>query len=104
MLYSGACCLAFPSIYEGFGLPPLEAMNYGCPVVTSNVSSMPEICGDAALYVDPYSPADIARNLTTMIEDSSCRTRLSQAGLERAKHFSMEKYQERLSDAYSKVL
>ena len=58
-LYKGAFCFVFPSLYEGFGLPPLEAMSLGCPVITSNVASLPEVCGDAAIYIDPYNSGDI---------------------------------------------
>jgi glycosyltransferase involved in cell wall biosynthesis len=103
-LYAGARCLAFPSLYEGFGLPPLEAMNFGCPVLTSNVASLPEVCGDAALYADPYKPTDIADQLACLIDDANLRTRLIQAGYERAKAFSPENYQKRLHDAYARAL
>lgn len=103
ILYKGARCLAFPSLYEGFGLPPLEAMNLGCPVVTSSASSLPEICGEAALYVDPYDSLDIAKKLEKVIGDDELRAKLAESGLKRAKYFSMENYMKRLSAAYKKV-
>ena len=102
-LYKGAQCLAFPSLYEGFGLPPLEAMSLGCPVVTSSVSSLPEICGDAALYVNPYDSKDISDKLEKILSDDELKARLIQNGYERAEYFSMENYMKRLTAAYSKV-
>jgi len=102
-LYKGAQCLAFPSLYEGFGLPPLEAMSLGCPVVTSSVSSLPEICGDAALYVNPYDSKDISDKLEKILSDDELKARLIQNGYERAEYFSMENYMKRLATAYSQV-
>jgi glycosyltransferase involved in cell wall biosynthesis len=99
-LYAGALFLAFPSLYEGFGLPPLEAMISGCPVLTSNVASLPEVCGDAALYVDPMSPADIRNKLTRLLGDADLRTRLAQAGVAQAQKFSAAAYAERLKTVY----
>jgi glycosyltransferase involved in cell wall biosynthesis len=104
LLYKGAKCLAFPSLYEGFGLPPLEAMSLGCPVVTSSVSSLPEICGDAALYVDPYDTNDIADKIDRILNEDELGDRLVKAGYERAKYFSMENYKRRLTEAYRKVI
>ncbi len=103
-LYRGAFCLVFPSLYEGFGLPPLEAMNFGCPVITSNVSCLPEICGSAALYVDPYSVRDIKEKVETLLADPALRQRLVQAGKVNAQMFSMENYVKRLHQAYAKAL
>ena len=102
--YAGARCLTFPSLYEGFGLPPLEAMTFGCPVLTSKVASLPEVCADAAVYVDPYQPNDIAEQLARLIDDGNLRARLIQAGYQRAEFFSMEKYQQRLRDVYLRAL
>ncbi|MBU3957126.1 glycosyltransferase family 4 protein [Patescibacteria group bacterium] len=87
-LYSGASCLVYPSLYEGFGLPILEAFICGCPVVTSNVSSMPEVAGKAAVLVNPRSISDIARGINEALEK---REVLIKAGLKRAKQFSWEK-------------
>jgi glycosyltransferase involved in cell wall biosynthesis len=103
-LYRGAFCFVFPSIYEGFGLPPLEAMSLGCPVITSNSSCLPEICGDAALYVDPYDTEDIRKTIEKLINEPELRTSLISLGKEREKIFSFESYTRRLYDAYRKVL
>ncbi len=103
-LYRGAYCLVFPSLYEGFGLPPIEAMNFGCPVVTSNVSCLPEVCGNAALYVDPYDVRDIKAKLEEILGDKALRDRLAIAGRQVAKNFSMENYLKRLHGAYLKAL
>ncbi len=103
-LYQGAYCLVFPSLYEGFGLPPLEAMNFGCPVITSNVSSLPEVCGDAALYIDPYDTDSLADTLERLTSDRDLRENLAQAGKIRADLFSPKNYIEKLSLAYQKVL
>ncbi len=103
-IYRGASCLVFPSLYEGFGLPPLEAMNFGCPVITSNASCLPEICGNAALYVDPYNVRDIKEKIETLLGDPVLRDRLVQAGQLNAQAFSMENYIQRLHKAYARAL
>ena len=89
--YKNAICFVLPSLYEGFGLPVLEAMKYGCPVITSNVSSLPEAGGDAALYVDPKDVSDIADNLRLMIKSPQLRKELIEKGYEQVKKFSWEK-------------
>ncbi|MEA5618977.1 glycosyltransferase family 1 protein [Cronbergia sp. UHCC 0137] len=103
-LYHGAFCFVFPSLYEGFGLPPLEAMSLGCPVITSNVASLPEVCGDAALYVDPYNSDDIRQMLEKLINNPQIQTQLIEKGKERVKLFSMENYAKKLYEAYTKIL
>jgi glycosyltransferase involved in cell wall biosynthesis len=103
-LYRGAYCLVFPSLYEGFGLPPIEAMNFGCPVITSQASCLPEICGEAALYVDPYDVIDIQQKLETLLSDSVLRDRLISAGKTNAERFSIENYVKRLYWAYARAL
>jgi glycosyltransferase involved in cell wall biosynthesis len=103
-LYRGAYCLVFPSLYEGFGLPPLEAMGLGCPVIASNVSSLPEVCGDAALYIDPYNIEDIADKLNLLIGDRTLRDSLATAGVRQAELFGMDNYLTRISQAYQIVL
>jgi glycosyltransferase involved in cell wall biosynthesis len=90
-LYENAACFVFPSLYEGFGLPPLEAMAIGCPVIVSDVASLPEICGDAVLYCNPYDPQNIADKIFSLMNDSELRAILKQKGLEQAKNFSWEK-------------
>jgi glycosyltransferase involved in cell wall biosynthesis len=87
-LYRGAEALVFPSLYEGFGLPVLEAMACGTPVVTSNVAAMPEVAGDAALLVDPASIDEIAAAITNITHDEPLRVRLKEKGLARATKFS----------------
>ncbi|MEA3223035.1 MAG: glycosyltransferase family 1 protein [Thermodesulfobacteriota bacterium] len=89
-LYKGAIMFVFPSFYEGFGLPPIEAMASGTPVVASNAASIPEICGDAAVYVDPYNPGDIANGMIKVLEDSNLRDTLVKKGIEKAKAFTWE--------------
>lgn len=89
--YNVSTVFIFPSFYEGFGLPPLEAMACGTPVITSNVSSMPEVCGDAALYADPYDVNDILKKIEFLLTDEGERERLIKKGLERVKHFTWEK-------------
>lgn len=102
-LVRGAKAVAFPSIYEGFGLPVLEAMNLGTPVLTSNTSSLPEVAGDAALLVDPYRPAAIAAGLRALDGDAQLRARLAEAGSRRAAFFSAERYGERLARLYGEL-
>lgn len=89
-LYSGAQVFAYPSLYEGFGLPIIEAQACGCPVLTSNRSSMAEVAGDAAQLVDPRSVESIARGLETLMQDGARREELKQLGLKRAHEFSIE--------------
>jgi glycosyltransferase involved in cell wall biosynthesis len=84
-LYRRAACLVFPSLYEGFGQPPLEAMASGCPVAASSAGSLPEACGDAAAFFDPEDPEDIAAVVAAVLESPE---RLAAAGLERAAQFS----------------
>ncbi len=86
-LYQEAACLVFPSKYEGFGLPPLEAMASGCPVAAADAGSLPEICGDAAILFDPENPEEIAN---AVIEAATQGTRLVEAGLERCARFTWQ--------------
>lgn len=89
--YKNAICFVLPSLYEGFGLPVLEAMKYGCPVITSNVSSLPEAGGDAALYVNPLDVNEIVKNLELIIHNSELREKLIKKGYEQVKKFAWEK-------------
>ncbi|CAO4172725.1 glycosyltransferase family 4 protein [Methylorubrum aminovorans] len=95
-LYSGALFAAYPSLYEGFGLPVLEAMACGCPVLTSNRASMPEISGEAALLVDPTDIASITQGLYQMFTNRELRQRLSDLGLKRSRSFSWDRTAERV--------
>jgi glycosyltransferase involved in cell wall biosynthesis len=103
-LYSGAYCCAFPSLYEGFGLPILEAMACGTPVVTSNVSSLPEVAGDAALMVDPYNLDALTDALKRLLDDQQLYQTLVAKGYERIKHFSWEKSARHLKQIYTDLL
>lgn len=89
-LYSGATYFAYPSIMEGFGLPILEAMSAGCPVLTSNISSMPEVAGEAAVYVDPCDIDSIVEGLRKLAYDDSLRAKLSELGLKRTALFTWQ--------------
>ena len=97
-LYEAAACFVFPSHYEGFGLPPLEAMSCGCPVVASRTTSLPEICGTAAVYCDPDDPADIAAGIRRIVESRSLQDELGTAGRLRAEQFSWSAAADRLSE------
>jgi glycosyltransferase involved in cell wall biosynthesis len=88
--YQKATLYVFPSYCEVFGLTPLEAMSCGTPVITSNVSAMPEICGDAAMYFDPYDHKDIALKINLLLHDLMLRNRLVRKGLKRVKYYSWE--------------
>ena len=103
VLYRLAGVFVFPSLYEGFGLPPLEAMASGTPVVTSNVSSLPEVAGDAALLVDPYDPEAIADGIYTVLTDEAIGRDLKRKGLARARQFSWEQSVRRVREIYSEV-
>ncbi len=98
-LYEGALALVFPSLYEGFGLPPLEAMACGCPVIAARIEALLEVCGDAALYVDPQQPMALAEAMTRVAEDEGLRKRLSGAGRERARAWTWDEAGRRLLDA-----
>lgn len=103
-LYNGADLFVFPSLYEGFGLPVLESMACGTPVVTSNTSSLPEIAGDAALLVDPYSVEAIAESIQLVLSDKELAQDLRSRGLERAKMFTWEKTASETIAVYEQLL
>jgi glycosyltransferase involved in cell wall biosynthesis len=104
VLYRNASCLVFPSLYEGFGLPVLEAMQYDCPVICSGITSLPEVAGDAALYIDPYDYKDIRDKINAVISDPQLRDDMRVKGRKRVEFFSPENYAERLKSAYNDVL
>ena len=103
-LYSGAVCTGYVSLYEGFGFPVLESMACGTPVLTSNVSSLPEVAGDAAPMVNPYDVDAIADGLKTLLESETEGQRLIQAGLQQAKNFTWERSAQNLLQIYHNVL
>ena len=90
-LYNAALLFVYPSLYEGFGLPVLEAMACGCPVVTSNVSSLPEVAGDAAILVDPYDVQQLAVAMQEVWTNPNCAHELTQRGRTQAQRFSWER-------------
>ncbi|MEM5344688.1 glycosyltransferase family 4 protein [Paraburkholderia azotifigens] len=100
-LYENAAFFVFPSLYEGFGLPPLEAMYCGCPVIVSREASLPEVCGDAAVYCDAYSVEDIAEKMTAMMNDAQMRAMYRTRGREHAGQFQWSKSASRLLDTIS---
>jgi glycosyltransferase involved in cell wall biosynthesis len=103
-LYRLASVFVVPSLYEGFGLPPLEAMASGTPVVTSNVSSLPEVAGDAAVLVDPYDPAAIADGICRVLSDEALAADMRARGLARARQFSWETSVRRVREIYGEAL
>lgn len=104
LFYQNALCFVLPSLYEGFGLPVLEAMQNGCPVITSNVSSLPEAGGDAALYVNPEDVDDIASKMKTLIENRKIREELVKKGYNQVKKFSWEKTAKETLSALEQVV
>ena len=104
VLYRLASVFVFPSLYEGFGLPPLEAMAAGVPVITSNVSSLPEVVGDAALLIDPLDPGQIADAITRVLHDPALAADLVRRGHERVKAFSWERSVARTRQVYTEIL
>jgi alpha-1,3-rhamnosyl/mannosyltransferase len=103
-LYSGARVFVYPSLYEGFGLPPLEAMACGAPVIVSNRSSLPEVVGDAGLQVDALDVDGLAEAMSKVIEDDALHTALQQRGIERAKDFSWRRCAEETLAVYRRVV
>jgi glycosyltransferase involved in cell wall biosynthesis len=100
LFYKSAAAFAFPSLYEGFGLPPLEAMASGTPVVTSNVSSLPEVVGDAAVLVNPDNVFDIARGLREVLLDEELRRRCILRGAQQVARFSWRRNAEQVLERY----
>lgn len=104
VLYKNAIAYVLPSLYEGFGLPVLEAMKYECPVITSNVSSLPEAAGDAALYVDPENVDDIAKKLSEVLDNKKLRAELIVKGKKQVEKFSWEKTAKQTLEALQEVV
>jgi len=103
-LYNKSEFFVFPSLYEGFGFPPLEAIACGCPVIVSNVSSLPETVGYAGLFVDPYNPEDIANKMVLLAGSENLRNELREKGFERVKNFSWDKAAKEHVDVFKEVL
>jgi glycosyltransferase involved in cell wall biosynthesis len=104
VFYQCAAVFAFPSLYEGFGLPPLEAMACGTPVVTSNVSSLPEVVGEAAVLVNPENVFDIARGLREALLNEALRRELTRRGFEQLRRFSWERTAREVLEVYREVV
>lgn len=102
-LYRLANVFVFPSLYEGFGLPPLEAMASGTPVVASNLSSLPEVVGDAAVLVNPYDPRSIADGIENVLDDQSLRETLIEKGAIQARSFSWAESTKKLHNIYREI-
>jgi glycosyltransferase involved in cell wall biosynthesis len=102
--YKNAKCFVYPSLYEGFGLPPLEAMAYGCPVITSSVASLPEVCGDAAYYVNPYEVDEIAKGIQDVLQQPKLQKELIKKGYRRVPLFRWEESASKLWNVVEEVL
>jgi glycosyltransferase involved in cell wall biosynthesis len=103
VLYRLAAVFVFPSLYEGFGLPPLEAMASGTPVVVSNVSSLPEVVGDAAVLVDPHDIDSIVDGLRCVLTNPTRADDMRRKGLERSREFSWERSVARTLEVYKRI-
>jgi len=103
IFYDEAKVFVFPSLYEGFGLPPLEAMAHGTPVVTSNVSSLPEVVGNAAVLVNPENVFEIMRALYRVLTDKALRDRMKERGYQQAARFSWDASVRRMLEAYGQI-
>ena len=102
--YAGALCFVFPSLYEGFGIPVLEAFSCGCPVAASNTSSLPEVGGDSAVYFDPQSEESIRDIVMSLTENSEYRQHLIELGRKRASYFSWQDTARKTIEVYKKAL
>jgi len=103
IFYDAAKVFVFPSLYEGFGLPPLEAMAHGTPVVTSNTSSLPEVVGNAAVLVNPENVFEIMRAVHRVLLDQPLRERLKQRGYEQAARYSWDNSVQRIVQVYNEI-
>jgi glycosyltransferase involved in cell wall biosynthesis len=104
MLYRNALFFVFPSRYEGFGIPVLEALNCGCPAILSNVASLPEVGGDAALYINPEDPGDILQKCEMLYNDAELREEFRGKGFKQASRFSWQQVSRKTLDVYQSAL
>lgn len=103
-IYQQATALVYPSIFEGFGAPLLEALCSGLPVISSNASCLPEVGGDAALYFEPYDPVALSKHMMNIATDESLVIKMKEKGLEQALHFTTKKYADSIMNVYQKIL
>lgn len=104
IFYNACDVFVYPSLYEGFGLPPLEAMSCGTPVITSDISSIPEVVGDGGILINPFDMENLMYSLEALLNDESIQEELSAKALERASNFSWEKTSEKTVEAYKKIM
>ena len=102
--YQTATMLVYPSLYEGFGLPPLEAMACGCPVVCSKTASLPEVCGEAAEYFDPTSEEEMAAKIAYLLGNDERREELSRAGIAKAAEYSWGRMADQTAAVYRRAV
>lgn len=103
-LYNEASLFVYPSLYEGFGIPPLEAMAYGCPTLVSDIGSLREVCGDASVYVNPLNVAEISKSIDLLIEDVALCGRLVEYGKQNIKRFSWETSARQIVDSITHLI
>ncbi|HXD91615.1 MAG TPA: glycosyltransferase family 1 protein [Bacteroidia bacterium] len=103
-LYRSASFFIYPSLYEGFGMPPLEAMACGCPTIVSNTSSLPEVCGDASVYIDPYSINSIKQGIIKLTNDANLRSQLVSLGEKQVEKFSWQRSGAKLSEIINELI
>jgi glycosyltransferase involved in cell wall biosynthesis len=103
ILYNGCDVFVYPSLYEGFGLPPLEAMNCGAPVITSNLTSIPEVVKDAGILINPYNENELSSAILTLLNSENLQNEYRKRGLQRAQNFSWSKTAEKTLEVYKKV-
>ena len=103
VLYSGCDAFVYPSLYEGFGLPPLEAMSCKSPVITSNLTSIPEVTGDNALLINPHNINELEKALVTLLNDESLKTSLSEKGYLRSLEFTWAKTAQNTLNVYKNL-
>lgn len=104
LIYKNASCLMFPSIYEGFGLPPVEAMACGCPSIVSNSASLPEVCGEGALFFEPHNAEELIEKMSLLENDSALRNGLIKKGYDNILRFTVEKFGKYLTHEIESIL
>ena len=102
-LYSNAKLFVFPSLYESFGIPPVEAQSFGCPVLSSNTTSLPEICGDGAIYFNPYDINDLKEKIELVLNDENLKNELKTKGFENIKRFSWEQSAKKIIEVIERL-